>query len=223
MDDLFHAVSTSGKILLSVNILLLIIVNVKSIARHPKHVSRSMILLMLLLIGTLYIEIFSSYLASQHIPNLHLTHYYTIGQFFILSMIYYRQLKKFQLVVPIGVVLFSGILIYQLIESKIVYNEFNTSGFLVSACVLISFAFFYYLEHITEKRYWDTFNVGLFLYLGGSSIIFLTMNRWKDLEDWYLFIWTINGSLVVLYQVFITLTIYRFHRIQKNQNGISPL
>ncbi len=182
-----------------------------------------MILLLVLLIGILYIELTIAYLSHLSIPNVHLTHYYTIGQFFILSMIYYGHLKKFQRVVPIGIVLFSSILIYQLIDSKIEYNKFNTTGFLVSACLLMTYAFFYYIEHIKEKKYWDTFNVGLFLYLGGSSIIFLTMNSWKDLEAWNMFIWTINGGLIILYQGFITATIYRFHRIQKNQNGISSL
>lgn len=219
----FEAVSTGGKILLLVNVISLILVNVIYAVFRPKHLSKSMILLMVLLMGTLYIEIFSSYLASQHIPNLHLTHYYTIGQFFILSVIYYKQLTKFQLIVPIGVALFSGVLIYQLIESKIVYNEFNISGFLVSACILICYAFFYYIEHIANKKYWDTFNVGLFLYLGGSSIIFLTMNSGWDPEAWYMQIWTINALLVILYQLFISITIYRFHRVQKNKNGISSI
>ena len=190
---------------------------------HTKHLSKTMILLMVLLMGTLYIEIFSSYLSGCGTSNLYLTHYYTIGQFLILSVIYYRQLKKFQVVVPVSVVFFSCVLIYQLIESKIVYNEFNVSGFLISACLLIFYAFFYYIEHITRKKYWDTFNVGLFLYLGGSSIIFLTMNSGDDPDEWYFYIWTINASLAVLYQVFISITIYRFHRVQKNRNGISSL
>ena len=189
-----------------------------------KHLSRSLILLLVLLLGILSIELTIAYLASGGVPNVHLTHYYTIGNFFMLSIIYYRHLNKFQRVIPMSVVLFSCILIYQLIASKIVYNEFNTSGFIVSACLLMTYAFFYYIEHIKEKRYWDTFNVGLFLYLGGSSIIFLTMNSWKDLDVWWnMFIWTINGGLIILYQGFITATIYRFYRVHKNQNGISSI
>lgn len=223
MNLLFEVVSASGKILLLLNVISIILVNVVHFVYRKKHLSKSMILLMVLLMGILYIEILSSYLSEHGTPNLYLTHYYTIGQFLILSIIYYRQLKKFQVVVPISVVLFSCILIYQLIESKIVYNEFNISGFLISACLLIFYAFFYYVEHITKKKYWDTFNVGLFLYLGGSSIIFLTMNSGENPDEWYLYIWTINASLVVLYQVFISITIYRFHRVQKNQNGISSL
>lgn len=182
-----------------------------------------MILLMVLLIGTVYIELASEYLYNRNIANLHLTHYYTIGQFFILSVIYYRLLNKFQLLVPIGVILFSSVLIYQLITSKIIYDEFNTSGFLVSACILIGYTFTYYIEHISKKKYWDSYNIGLFLYLGGSSIIFLTLNNLRDLEGWHMFLWTVNGSLIILYQVFITITIYRYYRIEKNQNGISSL
>jgi hypothetical protein len=220
---LFEAVGICGKSILYVNVVSILTVNVIHFTSRPKRLSRSMILLMALLFGTLFIELVSEYLAHRKIPNLHLTHYYTIGQFFVLSVIYYNQLKKFQIVVPIGVALFSSILMYQLIQSKIEYNVFNTAGFLVSACVLITYAFFYYIEHIAEKRYWDTFNVGLFLYLGGSSIIFLTMNNYKDLAEYYMDIWTINGMLVVLYQLFISITIYRYYRIQKSQNGYSSL
>ncbi|MCJ8288181.1 MAG: hypothetical protein HRT58_02530 [Crocinitomicaceae bacterium] len=213
--SLLDALALGNKALLLINIFYLIFL--------IKHLRRSMILLMVLLVGILFIDLASSYLSDQHISNIHLTHYYTIGQFFILSVIYYKHLKKFQLIVPFGVALFSSILIYQLVASKIVYNELNISGFIASACVLMTYAFFYFIEHISEKRYWDTFNVGLFLYLGGSSIIFLTMNSWQDLEDWNVIIWTVNASLAVLFQVFITTTIYRFHLVQKNQNGISSL
>jgi len=213
--SLLDGLALGNKALLLLNLLYLIYL--------LKHLRRSMILLMVLLGGMLFIDLASSYLSDRNIQNIHLTHYYTIGQFFILSVIYYKQLKKFQLVVLIGVALFSSILIYQLVTSKIVYNELNISGFIASACILMTYAFFYFIEHISEKRYWDTFNVGLFLYLGGSSIIFLTMNSWQDLEDWNVMIWTVNASLAVLFQIFIAATIYRFHRVQRNQNGISSL
>lgn len=221
--SLFEAVSICGKSILLVNVVFILIVNIWHIASRPKHLSKPMILLMVLLFVTLFIELAVRYLAQQKIPNLHLTHYYMIGQFLIISAIYYFQLKKFQLVVPVGIALFSGFLIYQLMLSKIEYNVFNTTGFLVSACILISYAFLYYIEHIAEKRYWDTLNVGLFLYLGGSSIIFLTMNYSKDVEEFYMPIWTINGMLVILYQLFVTITIYRFYRFQKSQNGYNSL
>jgi hypothetical protein len=104
-----------------------------------------------------------------------------------------------------------------------VYDQFNTFGFLVSNCILLFYAFFYYIEHITEKKYWDTFNVGLFLYLGGSSIIFLTMNSWNELKGWNTIIWTINATLAVLYQVFIFITIYRYNRQVRKQNGYSSI
>lgn len=214
--DLFGALTWGNKILILLNVIYLIYL--------IKHLTKSMILLMVLLVGVLSLEMAIHHMANNDIPNLHLSHYYALGQFFLLSMIYYQHLNKFQLVVPIGVALFSSFLIYQLLDSQIVYNEFNTTGFLVSACTLIIYAFFYYIEHISVKRYWDSFNFGLFLYLGGSSIIFLTMNNnWKDLEVWYNDMWTINAFLTVLYQVFIAITIYRFHRLQMNQDGISSI
>lgn len=183
-----------------------------------------MILLMVLLGGVLIVEMAIHLMANNGIPNLFLSHYYTIGQFLLISIIYYQHLNKFQRIIPIGVSVFSGFLIYQLLYGKIIYNEFNTTGFLVSACILIAYAFFYFIEHISVRRYWDSFNFGLFLYLGGSSIIFLTMNNsWKDLEAWYADIWTINAFLTVLYQVFVGNTIYRFHRLQMNKDGISSI
>lgn len=213
--NLFDSVALSNKVLLVINLIYLIYL--------LKHLRKSMIFLTVLLLVILGVDLASSYLADHGEENIHLTHYYTISQFLILSVLYYLQLSRFQLVIPIGVLLFSIVFIYQLIDASIVYNQFNTSAFLVSACVLMFYAFFYFIEHIAEKRYWDTFNVGLFLYLGGSSIIFLTMNSWQDLEGWNMLIWTVNASLAVLFQVFIFVTIYRFHCVVKNQNGISTL
>ncbi len=213
--DLYFTVIWGGKTLLLINIIYLLLI--------VKHLTRPMIVLLVLLIGIFCLEITIAYFAHHNQANVHLTHFYTSGQFLLISVVYYKQLKKFKKIIPFGVILYSSILLYQIIDSKIVYDEFNTSGFLVSACLMMGYAFFYYIEHIREKRYWDTFNVGLFLYLGGSSIIFLTINSWKNLEGWNMFIWTINGGLIILYQGFITATIYRFHRVQKNRNGISSI
>lgn len=221
--DLFQVGIISGKVLLITNVLSIVLVNVWSFIYHRERMSRTMILFMLLLLGTLSVELYSGYLANHGISNLHLTHFYTAGFFLLLSIIYYDLLKRFQLVVPIGVMLVSGIMIYQLIDSQIVFEQFNTSGFIIAACVMMTYAFFYYIEHITTKEFWDTYNVGLFLYLGGSSVIFLTLNNAKDLGDSYMPVWTINAWLFVLYQFFISITTYRFYRFQRQENGNSPL
>lgn len=216
--DLVSTVAWISKSMLLFNILALVAVILLTM-----RLSKPIGLLLVLLVGTLFIELLLEYFANRGIGNLHLTHYYSIGQFLILSLIYSTHLKKFQLAVPIGVAVFSMVFLYQLISGKIVYNQFNTAGFLVSACILMFYAFFYYIEHIAEKKYWDTFNVGLFLYLGGSSIIFLTMNSWEDLEGWNDTIWTLNATLSVLFQVFIFSTIYRYYHLLKKKNGISSL
>ena len=221
--SVFEAVIFGGKILLIVNALILLLMCALHYFKYKSIMSRSMILLMMLLFGTVYIELASWHLYNRNVPNLHLTHFYTIGQFLLISVIYYKLLDKFKLAIPIGVILFSSVLIYQLLDSKIIYDEFNTSGFLVSACILIGYAFLYFVEHISEKKYWDSFNVGLFLYLGGSSIIFLTLSNLRDLKDWHMFLWTINGVLIIFYQAFISITIYRYYRGVKNQNGISSV
>lgn len=212
--DLFDVLVLSGRALLALNLLFLFIIR--------KHLRRAMILLSVLLIGIAIIEIMASYLARQGLSNQHLTHFYTIGRFLMLSIMYYGQLRKFQRIVPIGVAVFSVVLIYQMTYSSIRYYEFNTLGFLISACILILYAMAYYIEHISTKRYWDMFNIGLFLYLGGSSIIFLTMNSWQNLKDWNYVIWSVNASLFVVFQGFVMATIYRFKKTTE-KNGISPL
>lgn len=213
--SIYDAETLALKVLLLVNIIYLVILK--------KHLTRSLILLLVLLFGVLVLELVIDYLANRGIPNVYLTHFYTSGQFLLISMIYFGELKRFKRIVPIGVIIYSSILIYQVIDSKIVFDQFNTSGFIFSACLMLMYALAYFVENIKEKKYWDTYNVGLFLYLGGSSVIFLTINSWKDLEGWNTLIWTINAGLIIIYQCFITSTIYRFHRLQKNQNGISSL
>lgn len=210
----FGILVLSGRVILALNLIYLFLIR--------KHLMRSMILLSVLLIGMAIIEVMSSYLARKGESNQHLTHFYTIGRFMMLSVLYYGQLKKFQRIVPVGVAVFSGILIYQMTSSTISYYTFNTLGFLISACILMLYSMAYYIEHISTKRYWDMFNIGLFLYLGGSSIIFLTMNSWQDLKDWNYIIWSLNASLFVVFQGFVMATIYRFKQ-SAEQNGISPL
>lgn len=203
-----------GNIFLLINIIFLLILG--------KRLTGSLKLVTVLLIGIFIIQVSSYVLALNVESNQFLSHYYTIGQFFMLSIVFYQQLAKFRLIVPIGAALFSSVLIYQLIYSTISYNTFNTFGFLVSACILMMYSMAYYIEHISIKRYFDMFNIGLFLYLGGTSIIFLTMNSWQDLKDWNYIIWSLNASLFVIYQAFVTATIYRFKQSSEH-NGISPI
>jgi hypothetical protein len=213
--DTFDLIALGNKAVLAINLIFLLY--------SVKHLSKTMVLLMVLLFIMLGIDLAHSYLADHGMDNAFLTHYYTVLQFIILSVIYFRHLKRFQIVVPFGVIGFFSFFLYQLLSSSIVYDEFNTTGFLISTCILLFYAFFYYIEHITEKNYWDTFNVGLFLYLGGSSIIFLTMNNWAQLKGWNTLIWTVNALLAVLYQVFIFITIYRYHRLMRKHNGNSSV
>jgi hypothetical protein len=203
-----------GNISLLINIIFLLILR--------KRLTSTLRLVTVLLIGIFIIQISSYVLALNVESNQFLSHYYTIGQFFMLSIIFYGQLTKYRFIVPIGVALFSCLIIYQISCSSLSYYTFNTLGFLVSSCILMLYAMAYYIEHISTKRYWDMFNIGLFLYLGGSSIIFLTMNSWQDLKDWNYIIWSINASLFVVFQGFVMATIYRFKQ-SNDQHGISPL
>ena len=212
--SLYKVLVWLGDICLLINIIFLLI--------SRKRLTRSLQLVTVLLISVFVIQTSSIILAVNLKPNQFLSHYYTIGQFFMLSIIFYGQLTKYRLIVPIGAASFSAVLIYQLVDSTLLYNTFNTLGFLVSACILMMYAMAYYIEHISTKRYFDMFNIGLFLYLGGTSIIFLTINSWQDLKDWNNVIWSLNASLFVIYQGFVTATIYRFKQSNEH-NGISPI
>lgn len=160
------------------------------------------------LIALFVVQFAMAVLAELGIPNQYLTHYYVVGQFVLLTFFYFSVLEKFKKYIAIGGGIFFAFFAFQLLASPFDFNSFNTPSYLISSCVIMLYTMLYFMENIQKKRVLDLFNMGVFMYFGASSILFFTINHWKEFADWNVFIWTLNASLFLLFQLMVTGSIY---------------
>jgi len=168
----------------------------------------------LLFIG--FIQAYMSILFHLGINNLFLSHYYFIGQFLVLTLFYYRilQSKIFKKVVLIILPLTILLTIISLVNNPITDDQFNTIEVLVTSVPIILFSVFYFIENLDNIKGYLLINSGIFLYLASSTFLFAAGNFVNDSESIFRkkYVWDINASLYVVYQILIFIEWYKHFR-----------
>jgi hypothetical protein len=146
------------------------------------------------------------FLPYFHFQNLVMSHFYFIGQFVVLSFFYFALFKNEnqKKMVKIGLVL--GLLIFaiQFVNDPSLIFRFNLFEIFVTSFLLIVYATFHFYNMLSEKREFYYVNIGILMYLFGSTVLFFIGNLSSVLYPKMSFIsWTLNGFLIVLYQVII--------------------
>ena len=158
------------------------------------------------LLFILLVQTYSFVLASQNKNNLFLSHFYFVGQFILLSY-FYLEILKFktqQLTVKIGFVICLLILAAQYSLDFTLINKFNLFEIFITSFLIIIYSVFYLYNLLNEKKQFYYINIGLLLYLFGSTILFLVGNLTIILSPKInTFTWMLNSSLYIVYQVFI--------------------
>ena len=211
---LYQVLAYSGDFLLLLNSILLII--------SWKKLNGTFRWLLCLLVWLMLVQFASGILAENGVPNVFLTHFYFLGQFTILSMLYRHDIapaRKYISQITIAYLLFA-VVQYVFFVPKL---KFNTFGFLVSNCILIGYAAIHLVVGIGKKSVFDRVNWGLFLYLSGSSILFFTTNYWRDFGAWNLVILSTNAAMFVSFQLLILLSILKLRKTPLNKYGTHPL
>lgn len=152
------------------------------------------------------VQIISVIYSSQNINNLFLSHFYFIGQFILLSFFFETLLKeKYQKkFVKAGLILGLLTLGIQYGLDPSLFLKFNLFEIFITSFLLIIYATFHFYNMLNEKKEFYYINMGILLYLFGSTILFLAgnlivtlsskMNKWT---------WILNSFLYIIYQVFI--------------------
>jgi hypothetical protein len=161
---------------------------------------------MLYLVLTVIIQVFMEVLPYLHFQNLVVSHFYFIGQFVVLSFFYLTLFKNGnqKKMVKIGLVV--GLLIFaiQFVNDPSLIFRFNLFEIFVTSFLLIVYATFHFYNMLSEKREFYYVNIGILMYLFGSTVLFFIGNLSSVLYPKMSFIsWTLNGFLIVLYQVII--------------------
>lgn len=175
----------------------------KSIANRGKAYKLFVFYLGLILI----VQIWSELLIRQKTNNLFLSHFYFIGQFVILTLFYFNLLKKVDLqrkIVKGGSITVLLILGWQYFNNPSLFFEFNLLEIFVTSFVIIIYAVFHFYNLLNEKKEFYYINIGVVMYLFGSTILFLAGNFMISLNpEINQLPWIFNSFLYIVYHVFI--------------------
>lgn len=154
------------------------------------------------------IQLGSNIMMRFLINNIYLSHFYFIGQFVLLSLFYLAIFKEnFQKkIVIVGMICGLSTLAVQYGMDSSLFYKFNLFEIFVTSFLLIVFATLHFYNLLNEKKEFYYINMGILLYLFGSTILFLVGNLTTTLSPQLsLLTWTVNAFLYLIYQFFIFL------------------
>ncbi len=164
------------------------------------------------------IQVLSFYLVRvKSENNLFLSHYYYVSQFITLSLFYYYLLRQKWILWVLGIVfVYLG---YQYINDPGLYFKYNSLGIALTQTVLVLFALWYLYQSISVKNEFILVNIGMFIYLLSSVIIFAFGNLVFDIEvPRYVsrFLNDLNAVFYLLLQGLFLVEWYRNYRPKQN-------
>jgi hypothetical protein len=158
-------------------------------------------------LGVIFIiQISSNALMKIHINNLFLSHFYFIGQFISLSFFYFAILKEEyqKRTVKLGLFIGLSVLGIQYANDTSLFFRFNLFEIFITSFLLIIYAVFHFYNMLNEKKEFYYINMGILLYLFGSTILFFVGNLTAILSPkMSLLTWTLNAFLYIIYQIFV--------------------
>lgn len=159
------------------------------------------------------IQIIAETLSQHNTNNLFLSHFYFVGQFIVLSLFYYTILKKDDTQIKIvkgGLLTGLLILFLQYCGDVSLFFKFNLVEIFITSFVLIVFATFHFYNLLNEKKEFYYINIGILMYLFGSTVLFFVGNLMASLSPMINKIpWIMNSVLYIIYQVFILIEWYK--------------
>lgn len=152
------------------------------------------------------IQITSGVFFNFAINNLFLSHFYFVGQFVFLSFFYLTIIKNsFQKrVIERGLIFGLCLLGIQYGYNPSVFFRFNLFEIFVTSFLLIIFATFHLYNLLGKNKEFYYVNLGILIYLSGSTVLFLVGNLMTSLSPKLNKIpWILNAVLYIVYQIFI--------------------
>lgn len=170
----------------------------------------------LLIIGTIQISMQTYSLVTMGDSNLFFFIYYFVLQFIMLSLFYKELLGyKWIHIITGGVLL---LLAYQYFTDPSLYFKYNPIGSSVTQLIIVFYSLLYFYKSLTGKGEFLIVNVGLFIYLLSSLLIFAFGNlAINDSFSDYIFklLFSLNSALYFILQVLIVLEWFRNYRVKK--------
>lgn len=152
------------------------------------------------------IQVLVSALKVLGVNNLFLSHYYFIFQFVLLSYFYLLILKN-ELQKKIVLVCFFLCLLslcLQYILNSSLFKVFNLFEVFITSFLLIVYSSFHLFNQLDRVKKFYYINLGILIYLFGSTVLFLVGNLMLKFDLKYNKVpWVLNSLLYIVYQLFI--------------------
>ena len=154
----------------------------------------------------LFIQVISLLFSLKGINNIFLSHFYFILQFILLSSFYFylinHTLQKRAILYTSSTVLVILLLQY-IIYPDLIY-KFNLLEVFLTSFAVILYSTLHLYNMLNSKKTYYYINLGILIYLFGSTVLFLTGNLIAALNSSKnQLTWTLNAVLYVVYQLFI--------------------
>lgn len=152
------------------------------------------------------IQVLTYLIYIQNLNNLFLSHYYFILQFILLSIFYISLFQDPAQKKLVKTVLFVGLLVLliQYLGDPSLYNKFNLFEIFITSFMIIIYAAIHFYNILNSNKVFYFINMGVLIYLFGSTVLFLTGNLMASLTSKYNSLtWTMNAFLYIVYQIFI--------------------
>lgn len=164
------------------------------------------------LLVVLAVQLPSFFLKSLQINNLFLSHFYFLGQFLFLSF-FYKSLFTNSLqrnIINIGFVFCFVILgIQYSLDTSLIF-KFNLFEIFLTSFLLIIYSVFHFYNMLSDKKQFYYINIGIMLYLFGSTILFFVGNLTALMSvEMNKITWITNAFLYIVYQLFIVFEWYK--------------
>lgn len=164
------------------------------------------------LLVVLAVQLPSFFLKSLHINNLFLSHFYFLGQFLFLGLFYKSLFTNLlqKKIINIGFVCCFIILgIQYSLDTSLVF-KFNLFEIFLTSFLLIIYSVFHFYNMLSDKKEFYYINIGIMLYLFGSTILFFVGNLTALMSaEMSKITWVTNALLYVVYQLFIVFEWYK--------------
>ena len=168
------------------------------------------------------VQMAATILVKLHINNLFLSHFYFTLQFIILSLFYYQLLKENyqKKIIIFNLIVCLTILSIQYALDWSLFYRFSLLEIFITSLPIIIYATFHLYNLLNEKRKFYYINIGLLIYLFGSTIVFLTANLLISLDNKmpFRYIFDLNVYLYVVYQLFILYELGKGNSIKNAKN-----
>lgn len=198
MSYIWDLLANIGCFLLFINFLLFCL-------KYKKH-GRAYKIFTIYLLIILAVQLPSFFLKNLQINNLFLSHFYFLGQFVSLSL-FYKSLFTNTLqkrIINIGFVCCFVILgIQYSLDTSLIF-KFNLFEIFLTSFLLIIYSVFHFYNMLSDKKEFYYINIGIMLYLFGSTILFFVGNLTALMSaEMSKITWITNAFLYVVYQLFI--------------------